>query len=121
LVEATKEVIWIERFYKELGFAKLGPMDIYCANQSLIKISHNLVYHSKTKYSEIHLNCVKDMVEKKEVKISYVPIERQPINILTKALGYVKFENCFKLFNPFVDFKLENLTIQSLRNIKLPF
>ncbi len=59
------------------------------------------------------------MLEKKEVQNSYVPIERQPINILTKALGYVKFENCVKLFDPFVDFKLENLTIQSLRNLKL--
>jgi hypothetical protein len=87
----------------------------------MIKISHNLVYHSKTKYFEVHLNYVRDMVEKKKVEISYVPIKCQPIDILTKALGCVKFDNHVKLFNPFVDFKLDNLTIQSLRNQKLPF
>lgn len=47
-----EEAIWIKQLYKELGFAKLGPMDIYCDNQSMIKISNNLVYHSKTKYSK---------------------------------------------------------------------
>jgi hypothetical protein len=49
--------------------------------KSIIKISHNLVYHSKTKYFEIHLNYVRNMVEMKEVKITYVPIECQPIDI----------------------------------------
>jgi hypothetical protein len=37
LVEATKEAIWIKQLYKELGFAKLEPMDIYYDNQKYYK------------------------------------------------------------------------------------
>ncbi|KAH9541876.1 hypothetical protein CY35_14G088300 [Sphagnum magellanicum] len=54
LVEATKEAIWTKQLYKDLNFAKLGPMDIYYDNQSMIRISYNLVYHSKRKHFEIH-------------------------------------------------------------------
>jgi hypothetical protein len=48
-------------------------MDIYYDNQSMIRISYNLVYHSKRKHFEIHLNYVRDMVEKKEVKSHMFP------------------------------------------------
>jgi hypothetical protein len=46
------------------------------------------------------------MVEKKEVCISYTPIDPQLTNILTKALGQTKFENFLKLLNNFQQVKL---------------
>jgi hypothetical protein len=46
------------------------------------------------------------MVEKKEVCISYIPIDHQPANILTKALGQTKFENFLKLLNNLEQVKL---------------
>jgi hypothetical protein len=46
-------------------------MDIYYNNQSMIKISDNPMYHSKTKHFEVHLNYAKNMVEKKK-KINFV-------------------------------------------------
>jgi len=101
-----KKAIWMKQLYKELNFVKPRPMDIYCDNQGMIKISHNPMYHSKTKHFEVHLNYARDMVEKKKVRISYILTKCPPTNLLTKALGHVKFENCVKLLNPSTDSKL---------------
>jgi hypothetical protein len=52
------------RHVKKLCFDKQTLFKIYCNNQSVIKISKNPIYHSKTKHFEIHLNYVQDMVKK---------------------------------------------------------
>jgi hypothetical protein len=62
LVEAMNEAIWTKQLYKDFCFAKLKPMDIYSDNPSMIRVSYNLMYHSKKKHFEIHLNYVRDIV-----------------------------------------------------------
>jgi hypothetical protein len=73
LVEASKEAIWIQNLYKELGFLTKKSAIIYCDNQSSIKISKNPQYHSKTKHFEIHLHFVRDMVNKKQIRVLFIP------------------------------------------------
>jgi hypothetical protein len=73
LVEASKEAIWIQNLYKELGFLIEKSAIIYCDNQSSIKISKNPQYHSKTKHFEIHLHFVRDMVNKKQIRVLFIP------------------------------------------------
>jgi hypothetical protein len=75
-VETTKEAIWIKHFYAKLGLKKQGPITILCDNQSAIKISKNPMYHTKTKHFEIHLNYVRDMVQKQEVEVDYTPTNK---------------------------------------------
>jgi hypothetical protein len=101
----------IKHLYQELKILKTWPIDLYCDNHSTIKISHNSMYHTKTKHFEIHLYFVRNMVERKEIRISCVSIDNQPIDILTKALGKTKFENCVKLFNTYAIFKFQNLSV----------
>jgi hypothetical protein len=74
-------------------------------------ISHNLVYHTKTKHFEIHVHFVKNMVERKEIRISYVSTNNQSIDILTKALRKTKFDNCVKLFTTSAILKSQNLSV----------
>jgi hypothetical protein len=78
---------------------KQGLINILCDNQSTIKISKNPVYHLKTKHFEIHLNYVKDMVGKKKLVVKYTPTDKQPADMLTKALGRTKFIQCRQLLN----------------------
>jgi hypothetical protein len=85
LVEVSKEAIWIQNLYKELSFLKEEPTTIYCDNQSSIKISKNPQYHSKSKHFEIHLHFVRDMVNKKQVKVLFIPTNQQPADIFTKS------------------------------------
>jgi hypothetical protein len=103
LVEATKEAMWIRNLLKELGYVKKGSIVISCDNQSAIKISQNPMYHSKTKHFEIHLNYVRDMVDKKKIAVVYISNANQPADILTKSLGKIKFDRCkqlLRLCNP---------------------
>jgi desulfoferrodoxin (superoxide reductase-like protein) len=106
LVEIIKEAISrIKHLYQELGILKTRPIDLYCDNNNTIKISHNSMYHTKTKHFEIHLHFVKNMVERKEIRISCVSIDNQSVDILTKTLGKTKFENYVKLFNTYAILK----------------
>jgi hypothetical protein len=87
MVETIKEAMWIKNLYAELGLKKQGSITILCDNQSAIKISKNPMYHTKTKYFEIHLNYVRDMVEKQEVEVDYTPTDKQPAIYLQRHWG----------------------------------
>jgi len=97
LVEASKEAMWLKNLFWELGFLDQDPIRIGCDNQSTIRIAKNPTYHSKTKHFEIHLNFIRDIVSKQQIKILFTPTDKQPADILTKALGFTKFENCRKM------------------------
>ena len=73
LVEASKEVVSITNLYQELGFLHDKSAVIYYDNQSSIKISKNPQYHSKKKHFEIHLYFVRDMVNKKQILVLFIP------------------------------------------------
>ena len=47
--EASKEVIWLQRFMKELG-TKQENSRLYNDSQSAIHLVKNLAFHSKTKH-----------------------------------------------------------------------
>lgn len=65
LVEVAKETIQLCNLFHEFGFVKPRLIDLLCDNQSSIEISHNPLYHSKTKHFKIHLYYIQDVVEKK--------------------------------------------------------
>jgi hypothetical protein len=109
--------IHIKHLYQELKILKIKLVDLHCDNHSTIKISHDFVYHTKTKHFEIHQHFVKNMVERKEKIISYVSTDNQPTNILTKALRKTKFENCVKLFNAYAILKSQNLNVWYLGSL----
>ena len=70
----------------------LNPTVIHCDNQSCIKISINLVLHDRSKHIDICYHRIRDCVQQKIMLLSYIPIEDQDADILTKALSRRKFE-----------------------------
>ena len=72
--------------------AKIDVTDIFCDNQSCIKMIENLVFHDNSKHIEVRYHYIRDMVQKGVVKLKYVPTEEQVENVLTKPLDHVKFE-----------------------------
>ena len=53
--------------------ADINVNDIHCDNQSCIKMTENPVFHYKLKHIEIRYHYIRDMVQKKNVKLKYVP------------------------------------------------
>ena len=48
-IEASKEMIWLQRFKEELG-KKQENNRFCCDSESVIHLANNLAFHSKTKH-----------------------------------------------------------------------
>ena len=55
LADITSELLWLRWLLKDLGVSTFSATPLYCDNQSAIHISHNDVFHERTKHIEI--NC----------------------------------------------------------------
>ena len=61
---------------------EIDATDIYCDNQSCIKLTEDPTFHK-----------VRDLVQREALKRQYVPTEEQLADVLTKALSRVKLEH----------------------------
>ena len=78
---------------------------ILCDNQSCIKLSENHVFHDRSKHIDIRCHFIRDYVQRGDVQLKYIPTGKQVVDILTKALGNIKFtyirEKKVMVENPF--------------------
>jgi hypothetical protein len=65
---------------------------ILCDNQSYIKMTENLVFHDRSKHIEIRYHYIRDMVQRGALKLQYISMDEQVVDVLTKLLSRVKFE-----------------------------
>jgi hypothetical protein len=55
--EASKEMIWLQRFMEELG-KKQENNKLYCDSQSAIHLAKNSAFHSKTKHIQLRYHFI---------------------------------------------------------------
>jgi hypothetical protein len=53
-IEASKEMIWLQRFMEELG-KKHENNRLYCDSESAIHLANNSSFHSKTKHIQVEV------------------------------------------------------------------
>ena len=94
LAQCSCEAIWIRRLLGELRILSDKPTNIYCDNQSSIKLCYNPVFHEKSKHFQIDFHFTRQQVEDNTIKVEFISSKDQPADILTKPLGRVKFETC---------------------------
>jgi hypothetical protein len=92
------QVIWMKKTLEDLQIRYDNPITINCDNTSAIRISKNLVMHSKTKHIPIKYHFLRDQVTQKVVKIVYVDTKEQIADIFTKPLPMSTFENILHKF-----------------------
>jgi hypothetical protein len=56
-----------------------------------IALSKNPVYHERTKHIDVKHHYIRECVEDGKVEVDHVCTDDQLADILTKALGHVKF------------------------------
>ena len=88
---ASSEAVWLRKMLSRLFDLEMDATCIYCDNQSCIKLSENPVFHDKSKHIEIKYQYIRDMVEKRVVKLQYIATDEQVADVLTKSLSRVKF------------------------------
>ena len=55
-------------------------------------MSENPVFHDKSNHIEIKYHYIRDMVQRGAVKLQYVAMDEQIVDVLTKPLARMKFE-----------------------------
>jgi hypothetical protein len=90
---ASCEAIWLRKLLIDLFDLEMEATTILCDNQCCIKMTKNHVFHDKSKHIEIHYHYIRDMVQRGALKLLYVSIDEQVVDVLTKPLSRVKFEH----------------------------
>jgi hypothetical protein len=84
--DASKEAIWLRKLVSGLFGDKLETTVVHCDNQSCIKLIENLVFHDMSKHIDMRYHYIRELVQRKTVKLQYIATSEQVIDILTKPL-----------------------------------
>ena len=85
------EAVWLRKILAYLFDHEMDPTIIHCDNQSCVNLSENPMFHDRSKHIEIKYHYIKDMVQRKEVHMQYLPTHEQIADIFTKLLARTKF------------------------------
>jgi hypothetical protein len=64
---------------------------LMCDNTNTISVAKNLVFPKKMRHVERRHHFLRDYVEKGDIEITYIDIERQLVDIFTKPLDSSRF------------------------------
>lgn len=94
---AACQSIWLRGLLSEISGQQIGPVILYVDNRSAIELIKNHVLHGKSKHIDVHFHFIRECIERGELVVKHVVSQDQRADILTKALGRVKFEAMRKL------------------------
>ena len=86
LVDTTSELLWLRWLLKDLGVSTSSTTPIYCDNQNAIHITHNDVFHERTKHIEIDCHFIRYHLVHGALKLFSVSSKDQLADIFTKSL-----------------------------------
>ena len=90
--EAACEAVWLALLLAELvGGAVLAPK-LKVDNKSAIALMRNPVHHDRSKHIDVKFHFIRECCDRKLIDVEFVGTELQLGNILTKALGRVRFQ-----------------------------
>lgn len=92
LSEVSREIVYIKRLMIHMGFEMYvkSPINVFCDNQSAIELSKDAVLHKRSKHIDISYHFTRELVDNKDILISYVQTNLMLADILTKALTKCK-------------------------------
>jgi hypothetical protein len=64
---------------------------ILCDSSSAICLAQNPVFHGRAKHIKVIHHFLRDHIEKGDIEMKYIEIERQPTDIFTKPLDVTHF------------------------------
>jgi hypothetical protein len=74
------------------GFGiKFKQVPLLCDNESVVKLTNNLVQYARTKHIDIHHHFIRDQQQKGDICIENVGTEDQLADIFTKSLDEKRF------------------------------
>ena len=89
--EAARQAIWLQDLLIEIMGDSSEKVVIRIDNQSAIALTRNPVFHGRSKHIHTRYHFIRECVEKGLIEVHHVPGQEQKADILTKALGRIKF------------------------------
>ena len=84
------QILYMKQTLLDYGVV-LGRIPLLCDNQSTVKLAHNPVQHSHTKYIDIRHHFLRDHVAKGDITLVEVNTKNQLADIFTKPLDEETF------------------------------
>ena len=75
----------------ELGI-ELSPIPLFGDNQGSIFLASDPVQEKCIKHIDLRYHFIRDMVQKKQVKLFFIEGASNPADLFTKNLGRIKFQ-----------------------------
>ena len=92
LCEAAKEAVWLRRILEELGFPQ-DTTTIYEDNMGAVLFTRNNVNHKRNKHIDIRYHYTRQLVEKGDISVRYLPTQYMIADLLTKSPSKQQFQN----------------------------
>ncbi|RVW59086.1 Copia protein [Vitis vinifera] len=89
---AVNQALWLRKILCDLHLKQWNNTKVLVDNQAAIAISHNPVFHGKTKHFKIKLFFLRDVQKEGEIALIYCKSENQLADIFIKPLLVSKFE-----------------------------
>ena len=94
---AALEAVFLRGLLKNVGSAQLDPTELAIDNSGAVALSRDYISNGKTKHIERRHLKIRELVEEAVVSTSHIPTADNVADILTKPLGYKRFEKLRKL------------------------
>ena len=91
--EASKEMIWLQRFMGELG-KEHDKGTLYSDSQSAIHLAKNSAFHSRTKHIQLKYHFIRSVLEDGQLKLEKIHTSQNPADMLTKVVTRDKLRTC---------------------------
>ena len=108
--EAAKQAIWLQELLGEIVKDSEKAM-IRIDNKSAIALTKNPVFHGRNKHIHKRFHFIRECVEEGLVAVNHVAGKEQKADILTKALGRIKFKE-MRDFIGVQDVKIEDVKLK---------
>jgi hypothetical protein len=89
--DAGKEAVWLIKLLSGLFGDKLETTVVHCDNQSCIKLIENLVVDDMSKHIDMKYHYIRDLVQRKTIKLQYIATSEHVADILTKPFPLRQF------------------------------
>jgi hypothetical protein len=91
--EASKEMIWLQRFMEELG-KKQEKNRLYYDIESSIHLAIKLSLHSKNTHIQLRYHFIQSVFEDGHLKFKKIHTSQNPIDMLTMGVTKEKLISC---------------------------
>jgi len=113
LAESVKDLLFVLNLLEFLNVSIEKPVTVWNDNQGAVKIANDLSSVARTRHISMKYFFVQDHVEKGDIVVRFKPTDEMLADMMTKALGRVKFH---QLKKKILDDQDEEGVVKMLRN-----